>query len=120
MNSRMVKIFQGGYADNGAYITYDALKYAIDEGLFENIPVIRWNEDKLDYGVEDSAVDEAIGVVISVDEYFEPDVYGEVIFFEDNKLKYNFKNYEITLEDSDFINNELVIHKFIPVAVYIE
>lgn len=100
-----MKIFQIGYAKNGMYITEEAFEKA-KEG-FAHKPVVLYEESKIKYTLEISALTDIIlGVIRSVD-YLDDDggVFGTVDLFdkytEDLNLRFGFRNYQVTLSDID-------------------
>jgi len=115
-NKYKVKIFQIGVTPNGGLITEDAFNKAFEEGLFNNIPVLLYNDSKKRYGKLDET-DEIIGMVKNISHVEGNDVIGDVVLFKDYELDFEFKNYEVDAIKYD--RKAKIINEFTPTGVYI-
>lgn len=99
-----IPIFQYGMSGNRFTIPEETIKKIAH--TFVNKPVIVYNNED-PYNINNKV----IGTITAVTEIKEPFVYGDVVIFKDEDIKY-FKNYGIHVEKSHKENDITVVDYF--------
>lgn len=116
-----IKIFKIGYNNNN-FIIKDAIKDAFKKGLFENVPIILYKENKKYCDTTLEKEDDIVGVVSHLTHINNNNgnVYANIILWKNYDLNFNLKKYEIEINDYAILDPITIVTSFTPLAIFID